>query len=281
MFFEKIICIFGGTGSIGLALVKELLTHYPKEIRIVANNEHELWEAQQELKDYNNISYIFGDIRELDSVDDALEAVDLAFNCAALKHVPFCEDNVIDAVHTNILGLENILRACKLNMVQALIHISTDKAVKPRSVMGATKLIGERLCLSKDWLTVVSIVRFGNVFGSRGSLIPIIERNLMDGKVIPLTDERMKRYFITIENAAKFILNCMEMMEGGEIFVPQMEELFITDVIDEVIRESGIPPSEVTIQKIGKRPGEKLSEKLMTKEENLRKIKRGEVFIIK
>jgi len=217
----------------------------------------------------------------MDNVDDALDCVDYAFNCAALKHVPFCEENVINAVYTNILGLENILRACKLNMVQFFIHVSTDKAVQPTSVMGATKLIGERLCLSKDWFTMVSVVRFGNVFGSRGSLIPVIERNLMDGKVVPLTDERMKRYFITVEKAAQFIINAMKIMDGGEIFVPEMKELFITDVIDEVIRESGIPPSEVTIDIIGKRPGEKLRERLMTTEEELRKIKRGEVYIIK
>jgi len=166
-------------------------------------------------------------------------------------------------------------------MVQFFIHVSTDKAVQPTSVMGATKLIGERLCLSKDWFTMVSVVRFGNVFGSRGSLIPVIERNLMDGKVVPLTDERMKRYFITVEKAAQFIINAMKIMDGGEIFVPEMKELFITDVIDEVIRESGIPPSEVTIDIIGKRPGEKLRERLMTTEEELRKIKRGEVYIIK
>ena len=202
------------------------------------------------------------------------------FNCAALKHVDLCEQNVIESVKTNILGLDNILNACSLNHVQKIVHVSTDKAVEPSSVMGATKLIGERLCLSYKNLNV-AIVRFGNVYGSRGSLVPIINRCLDNGKEILLTDIRMKRYFIQLKDAASIICEAMKNMNGGEIFIPKMQEHKVIDIIYDLITKRGFKLNEVNIREVGARKGEKLTEKLMTESEaeNAKELKG--VYMIK
>ena len=274
-FKNKRVAIFGGTGSIGQAILKELIK-IDCYITVVSNNENELWETSRKFKDNDNIIYKFCDIRNYESVNDTcLPYIDYVFNCAAMKHVPICEENVINSVYTNIIGLHNIILGCKNNIVLKLIQISTDKAVEPTSVMGATKLIGERLCLSNNssGITKISCVRFGNVYGSRGSIVPIIQDKLQKDKHLPLTDTRMKRYFIKIEKAAEFIINSMIMMEGGEIFVPEMEEIYIVDLFEDLILESGIPRTEVTIEEIGIRSGEKITEKLMTAKEEAQKIK--------
>jgi FlaA1/EpsC-like NDP-sugar epimerase len=265
--YQSIITVFGGTGTIGKALVKELLKHTPYKIQVVSNNENELWESDQLFKRNKNIIHFFIDIRDYDIVDNLLINTDIVFNCAAIKHVPIAENFPLEAVKTNCLGLNNILKACEVNMVTKMIQISTDKAVEPSSVMGATKLIGERMVLNRNDLLMASVVRFGNVYGSRGSLVPIVERCLENGKKIPITDANMKRYFIKIEKAVEFIVNCADIMVGGEIFIPEMESELVVNIIDNIIKESGIPPSEVEFEYIGIRPGEKIKELLLTGEE--------------
>ncbi len=274
-FKNESIAIFGGTGSIGQAILKELLKINSCQVIVASNNENELWETSRKFKDNTNIMYKFCDIRNYESVNDICYDAAFVFNCAAMKHVPICEENVIEAVYTNLIGLNNIILTCKNNFVLKLIQISTDKAVNPTSVMGATKLIGERLCLSNNDYEIlkISCVRFGNVYGSRGSIVPIIQDKLQKDKRLPLTDTRMKRYFIKIERAAKFIIDSMIMMEGGEIFVPEMEEKYIVDLFEDLILESGIPRTKVTIEDIGIRSGEKITEKLMTAKEEARKVK--------
>lgn len=284
MYFENsIVIVFGGTGSIGLAIVEELLIQSPAEIRIFSNNENEIFEARMKFlnhKGFTLLTFIIGNIRDIEPVSKALLGVDFIFNCAALKHVDLCEENVIEAVKTNILGLDNILNMASENCIGKMIHISTDKAVEPSSVMGATKLIGERLCLSYKYLQV-SVVRFGNVYGSRGSLIPIVNERLENGRIITLTDKRMKRFFIEIKNAAKIIINTMVIMSGGEIFIPKMDESYIIDIIYDLIKEKGFSLKDVNILEIGARPGEKLSEKLMTEAEKEKREDLGGVYMIK
>jgi len=277
------IAIFGGSGSIGTAIAKEMVKTDLRQINLITNDENSLWESQQYFKKEPRIEGILADIRDAETMEAILMDTDYVFNCAAIKHVPIAENFPMEAIKTNLIGLENILRACKKNHIKKLLHISTDKAVEPSSVMGATKLLCERMCLANKWKIPASIIRFGNVYGSRGSLVPIIERKLENNENVPITDKKMKRYFITLKKAAGIAVKCMEMMEGGEIFVPQMEEEFIVNIVDKIIAESGVPPSQVEIEYIGARAGEKLEEKLMTEDEKSRRklIESIGVYMIK
>lgn len=262
------VIVFGGTGSIGSEVVRQLLEQKPLKVVVFANNENELWETQQRFQKHDFIDYVLGDIREYDAVDNVLLGIDYAFNCAALKHVPICEKNPYEAVKTNIEGLYNIIQACKINCVQKLIQMSTDKAVEPICVMGATKFIGEKLCKREnDGVTKISCVRFGNVLGSRGSIVPIIEEKLKNGKVIPLTDIAMERYVITIEDAGRFIINCCVLAEGGETFVPKLVSVKIVNLIRSVAEANGFAYNDYEIDIIGRRSGEKLKEKLIADNE--------------
>ena len=188
-FFEdKKILVCGGTGSIGSEIVSQLLNWNPKTIRILSNSENELWETKIRFNDAaEKIRFLLGDIRNPERVKRAVADVDYIFNAAAIKHVPFSEYNPMEAINVNIHGLENIIEASFLYNVKKLVHISTDKAVVPTTVMGATKMLGERLCISRDFAkgphpTTISCVRFGNVLGSRGSIIPLIEKQITSDK---------------------------------------------------------------------------------------------------
>lgn len=265
MFEDKTICVFGGTGTVGSLIVEELLKRNVKIIRVFCNSEQELWEKQQEWRS-PNIRYLLGDIRNTERVKRALKGVDYVFNCAAVKHVPFAEYNPMEAVDINIHGLENIIEACVYHNIQKLLHISTDKAVKPSTLMGATKMIGERL-IQIRWAQNPEVemvcVRSGNIWNSRGSLVPFIRECKKQEKTITITDPNMTRYFIEPHELIVFIMKAFTEGKEGEVWVPKLKKLNIMDIIH---GEVGIEyPTEI----IGRRKGEKLHEELISEEELL------------
>lgn len=271
---DKTILITGGTGSIGSELVNQLLQYDPKTIRILSNSENELWQAQTKLKKHiSKLRFFLGDIRNFERIKRACQNVDYVFNAAAIKHVPLSEYNPMEAVNVNIHGVENVIEAAFINGVKKVIHISTDKAVSPTTVMGATKMLGERLCLSREltkgnYKTIISCVRFGNVLGSRGSIIPLIKEQIRDGNEVTLTDSKMKRFFMSISQAVQLVLKSAVIAQGGEIFVLKMPVMWIKDLIEIIIEEYspliGKNPSDIKIKIIGPRLGEKLNEELIS-----------------
>jgi len=274
---DSICCVFGGSGTIGREIVKKLILEEVNVIRIFTNDENGLFEMEQEFGDSLLFRYILGDIKDGNAVKRALENVDYAFNCAAIKHVKICEYNPMEAVRVNIEGLNNVIDGCFANDVKKLVHVSTDKAVEPSNVMGDTKSIGERLCASREEskgcnTTIISCVRLGNVLGSRGSLVPKIQSQIEKGNVVTLTDKRMKRYLIEKPKAGQFIMDACKLARGGEIFVPKLEEKLVIDLINDIIVQYaplvGKNAVDITIKEIGIQPGEKLREKLIADNEN-------------
>lgn len=285
MFKNSSIVIFGGTGTIGTELVKQLLVFQPKVIRIFSNDENSLFESKQQFSNYINLRWILGDVRDKRKVLLACSGVDFVFNCAAIKHVDISEYNPIEAVMTNIMGLENIIQTCLIIRVKRLLHISTDKAVEPTSVMGATKLIAERLCIIRnnakgDFITQIGVVRLGNVYGSRGSLVPIIEEQIRKGNHITVTAAHATRYYITIEKAGEFIINTMKDFNGGEIHIPVMKSRTVRDVVRGIICKMGKDVNNFTSKEIGLRKGEKMIEKLYVDSDGDRIVKSDKIILV-
>ncbi|MFX1443661.1 MAG: polysaccharide biosynthesis protein [Promethearchaeota archaeon] len=274
LFQDKIFLILGGTGSIGSEIVSQLLNYNPKTIRILSNSEDELWKTKLRFQKYDDkLRYLLGDIRNYERLERATEDVNFVFNTAAIKHVPISEYNPMEAINVNIHGLENIVEASISCGVDKLIHISSDKAVNPTTVMGATKMLGERLCVSRELAkgehsTIISCVRFGNVLGSRGSIIPLIKNQIRNGNNVTLTDEKMRRFFLSLSQAVKLVLKAALLAKGGEIFVLKMPVILIKDLIEVMIEEYapkiGKEPSLIKIETIGVRPGEKFHEELIS-----------------
>jgi FlaA1/EpsC-like NDP-sugar epimerase len=272
---DKIILVTGGAGSIGSHLVRRLLDLEPKVIRVLDNNETGLFDLEEELQSEKIRSFI-GDIRDEERLKRALEGVNIVFHAAALKHVPLCEHNPFDAVKTNVLGTQNLMDAALERDVDKVILISTDKAVNPTNVMGATKLLAERLTISSNYYkgnrnTIFSCVRFGNVLNSRGSVVPLFKKQIEIGETLTLTDADMTRFIMSIPRAVDLILKAAEIAEGGEIFILKMPVIRIGDLaevmVDTLAPLYGHDPNDIEIKMIGKRSGEKLYEKLMTEEE--------------
>lgn len=277
MFEHKHITIFGGPGSIGTLITEKILnlTKLPTKITLFCNNENELWEAKNHFDltsslepAHNFLNFKFGDIRDKESVHKAIEWSSIVFNCAAMKHVGFCEEAPFEAVKTNLIGLQNILECLEMAPVELFVHISTDKAVEPVSVMGATKLIGERM-VQKHRRTKTAIIRFGNVMGSRGSLVPQLEKTLNSGKkTINVSHPDMKRYFLTRKQVGDFIMKvCKHAYDGpgGNIYIPKMSEISIMDLIKETCSEFGV--IDPIFNYYGYGNYEKLSEALISQSE--------------
>ena len=272
MFTNKNITIFGGTGSIGTLITEKLLSDYDaNEITLFCNNENELWESRNKFGigpyAFDNINLVFGDIRNKSAVKKVVENADFVFNCAALKHIGFCEQSPIDAVYTNLIGLQNIINACNKYEVDLMVQISTDKAVEPTSVMGATKLIGERMCRDEGCKKI--IIRLGNVLGSRGSLIPQMEEYMkQERKCIYLTNPKMRRYFITQEDLGDFIMDVCSLKNNNQatIYIPKMKEYEIVKIVSKFLEERGLKPdTEIVI--FGEGEAEKLTEALFSQSE--------------
>jgi len=285
---NKKILVTGGVGSIGSQLVKRLLAFDPAIIRVFDNNETGLFDLEEELHSVK-IRTLIGDIRDKDRLNMAMDGIDIVFHTSALKHVPLCEYNPFDAVKTNVLGTQNVLEAALLNEVEKVINISTDKAVSPTNVMGATKLLAERLTISANYYrgnkrTVFSSVRFGNVLNSRGSVIPLFKKQIQNGGPVTITDKKMTRFFMDIPAAVNLILTAGEIAMGREIFILKMPSLKIVDLAQALIAETapkfGYKPKDISIEIIGKRNGEKLYEDLMAEEEAERAYERDDMLLI-
>ena len=263
----KSILVTGGTGSFGRAFVRTLLSKYkPKNVRIYSRDELKQWHMAREFSDNPRLRFFIGDVRDPERIKRATEGVDIVIHTAALKHVPACEYNPMDAVRTNVDGAINVINACLDNNVTKVIALSTDKAVNPVNIYGATKLTMERLFIQSNSYrgshrkTRFSVVRYGNVLGSSGSVIPLFREQSKSGRVT-ITDEQMTRFWITLPQAVDFVLSCLEHMQGGEIFVPRIPSMKVVDLARVVA-----PKARHSI--IGMRAGERLHEYLITEQES-------------
>jgi FlaA1/EpsC-like NDP-sugar epimerase len=274
---NKVILVTGGTGSIGSELVRELLKYPVKQVRIFSRGEHKQFMLQQALKKSSSARFLIGDIRDRNRVFLAMEGVDIVFNTAAMKHVPMCEFNPFEAVKTNVLGTQNLIEAARAANVEKFIQISTDKAAMPVNVMGATKLLSEKIIISAEFYkgkhkTVFSVVRFGNVFGSRGSVVPIFYDQIKQGGPVTLTDKEMTRFIMEIPQAVTLVLKAAQLSSGGELFIFKMPVMRIGDLAQAMIEvlapQFGFKPKDIKTKIVGKRSGEKIYEYLMVDEES-------------
>jgi FlaA1/EpsC-like NDP-sugar epimerase len=282
----KNILVTGGSGSIGQALVLKALSEDAKHVKIFSNDENGQYEFENKIGHKKSVEFIIGDIRNFETVNSISKNIDIIFHAAALKHVDRCESNPLETVTVNVLGTENVIRAAEYQNVKKVIMISTDKAVNPVSVMGSTKLLAEKLisAANKNSKTIFSSVRFGNVLASRGSIIPKIEQQIIEGKSITLTDIRMKRYFMTINQSVDLIFSALKIMKGGEVFVLKMPMMLLKDLF-EVMRDIIAPkyghnPKKIKIKIIGKRAGEKIIEELITDFETQNILETSKFYII-
>ena len=286
---EKAILITGGTGSIGQEILREILKYEPKVVRILDVDETKQFELQQEYGDYKNIRFLLGDIRDKERLRRAIEDIDIIFHTAALKHVLACEYNPFEAVKTNAIGIQNLIDVALNEEVEKVIFTSSDKAVNPTNVMGATKLLAERLITSANYYkgareTVFSSVRFGNVLGSRGSVIPLFKKQIGDGGPVTITNEDMTRFIMPMQDAIDLLFKAIELAQGGEIFVFKMEAIKIIDLAEIMIVELapnyGYSQNEIKTKIIGNKLGEKLYEELMTEDEARRALESEDMFIV-
>ncbi|WP_257349096.1 polysaccharide biosynthesis protein [Pseudalkalibacillus decolorationis] len=270
---NKTILITGGTGSWGHELVKQLLPKNPKEIRILSRNESSqvAMAMQHELND--KLKFIIGDIRDYEAVQKASQNVDVIYHLAALKHVPICENQPYETLKTNIVGTQHVIDAAITNNVKKVIYISTDKAANPANFYGLTKAIGEKLIIHANVMrssTKFVCIRGGNVLGTNGSVIHVFKDQIQRKGVVGITDKRMTRFFLTLEEAIKLIFKATYESQGGEIFVMKMPTCKITDLAEVLIEASG--EKNVTIIENGIRPGEKLHELLLSEYECTRSV---------
>ncbi len=275
---DKVILLTGGTGSFGQKLTEIVLQeHSPRVIRILSRGEFLQEQMQRRFKGDSRLRFFIGDVRDRERVHLAMNGVDIVVHAAALKQVPACEYNPIEAVKTNIGGAVNIIDAAIDNNVADVMAISTDKAVRPVNLYGATKLVAEKLFVQANAYTggkgtKLSCVRYGNVVGSRGSVLPLFFEQSKNGE-ITITDERMTRFWITQEQGVRFAIQCISRMRGGEIFVPKLPSMKVTDLADTVA-----PIARRRV--IGIRPGEKLHEALLTDEESRHAREFDDYFVV-
>jgi len=281
------VLVTGGTGSIGSEVVRQVLAFEPAALRIFSRDETRQAEFRQALGDPENVRYLIGDVRDAVRLKRALSGIDFVFHAAALKHVPACEYNPFEAVQTNVVGTQNLIQAALDAGVERVIAISTDKAVDPVNTMGATKLLAEKLITTANYWaadTRFACVRFGNVLGSRGSVVPLIRQQIEAGGPVTLTSISMTRFVMSIRQAVHLTLKAGTLAEGGEIFILRMPTLTIEDLVQVLIERyasrAGVDPSRIAVITTGSRPGEKMSEALMTDEEALRTEALDDMFVV-
>jgi UDP-N-acetylglucosamine 4,6-dehydratase len=285
---DKIILVTGGAGSIGAAIVRKLLDCDVETIRILDNNETGLYYLENSLRS-NLVRTFVGDVRDPKRLKRAIEDVGVVFHAAALKHVPLCEYNPFEAVQTNVVSTQNVIDAAINEEVEKMILVSSDKAANARNVMGATKLLAERLTISANFYkgnrrTIFSCVRFGNVLASRGSVIPYFESQIARGGPVTVTDPEMTRFIMSLDESIDLVLSAGQMAAEGDIFIFKMPSLRIFDLAkamaEECASRHGYRPEDIEIRIVGKRPGEKMYEELMTAEEAEHAIDQDTMFVL-
>jgi UDP-N-acetylglucosamine 4,6-dehydratase/5-epimerase len=280
MLNNKTIFITGGTGSFGKKFIETVLTKFePKKVIVYSRDELKQFEMQQFWPDNGKIPirYFIGDVRDLERLKMAMKGVDIVVHAAALKQVPATEYNPFEAVKTNVLGGQNVIDAAFQSGVKKVLALSTDKAAAPINLYGATKLTSDKLFITAnnykgDQDIKFSVVRYGNVMGSRGSVIPFFHSKKNSG-IIPITDERMTRFNITLQKGVDFVLQCVENMWGGEVFVPKIPSYRIVDVA------KAIAP-ECKHEIVGIRPGEKLHEEMITESDAMNTLEFDDYYVI-
>jgi UDP-N-acetylglucosamine 4,6-dehydratase len=278
---DQVVLITGGTGSFGKQFVQTVLgTERPRKLIVFSRDELKQFDMRQRFseQDYPCMRYFIGDVRDRERLYRAMDGVDIVIHAAALKQVPTAEYNPIEVIKTNVLGAANLIDAAIDRNVQKVIALSTDKAANPINLYGATKLCSDKLFVAANGYsgrhgTRFSVVRYGNVMGSRGSVIPFFQQMRSTG-VLPVTDPKMTRFWITLEQAVEFVLGCLERMYGGEIFVPKIPSMNIVDLA------RAIAP-ECRLDIIGVRPGEKLHETMVPEDDARNTVEYDDCFVIR
>jgi UDP-N-acetylglucosamine 4,6-dehydratase/5-epimerase len=276
------VLITGGTGSFGRQFVEMLLRcASARRVVVFSRDEFKQYEMHQAMEPFaaNRLRFFIGDVRDKDRLEQAMREIDVCVHAAALKHVPAAEYNPIECIHTNVYGAENIVRAALRAGVKKVIALSTDKAANPINLYGASKLASDKIFIAANNLsgslsTRFSVVRYGNVIGSRGSAIPLFRKLIAEGAPdLPITDERMTRFWITLRQGVAFVASCAAMMQGGEIFVPKIPSMRIVDVV------KALAP-DLPLRIIGIRPGEKLHEVMITEDDSRQTYELPDRFVI-
>lgn len=285
----KTVMITGVCGTVGRELLRQTVALSPSEIIGIDNNESELFFVREEYARDPMVQLFVGDIRDAETMMDRMRGVDVVLHAAALKHVFLCEQSPRDALRTNIVGTQNVIDAANANGVKRVLFTSSDKAVNPTNVMGTSKLMAERLMSANNSMRrsdgpIFASTRFGNVLGSRGSVIPLFRRQIAQGGPVTITDEGMSRFIMTLEQAVGLVVSSAFLAHGGEVFVTKMPVLNIKDLAEVMIEElaprHGFKPGDVTLEIVGARPGEKLYEELLNDEETRRTVETEDFFIV-
>jgi FlaA1/EpsC-like NDP-sugar epimerase len=289
-FKEKRVLVTGACGTVGRELVRQLIEIYEvAELIALDNNESEVFFLEQRFSKYPAASFFLADVRDKEKLSRKMKHINIVFHTAAFKHVILCERSPFEAVQTNIFGVQNIITAAFENQVERVIFTSSDKAVNPTSVMGTSKLMGERLMTAansnyrEEGVSFAS-TRFGNVLGSRGSVIPIFREQIRRGGPVTLTDTEMTRFIMSINEAISLVIESAFLVFGGEVFVTKMPIIRIQDLAEVMIQELspvyGYTPEDIPIEIIGTKPGEKMYEELMNQEETRRALELERYFVV-
>jgi UDP-N-acetylglucosamine 4,6-dehydratase len=275
---NQVVLITGGTGSFGKKFTEIMLADFqPKKLIIFSRDELKQYEMQAHGFNHKSLRYFIGDVRDRERLVRAMHGVDIVVHAAALKQVPACEYNPMEAIKTNIMGTSNVVEAALDAGVKKVLALSTDKAVNPVNLYGATKLAAEKLTIQSNAYaagsaTRYSCVRYGNVVGSRGSVVPVFLKQRESGRVT-ITDERMTRFWLSLEQGVRFVISCIEQMEGGEVFVPKIPSMNVVDLAKAIA-----PKAEIEI--IGIRPGEKLHEVMISEDESRHTVELEKMFVV-
>ena len=275
------ILVTGGTGSFGQQFVQTVLRHHkPRRVAIFSRDEHKQHDMSQTFADdLDRLRFFIGDVRDRDRLSMAMRGVDIVVHAAALKHVPIAEYNPFECINTNVMGAENVVYAAIHNEVKRVVCLSTDKAANPINLYGASKLASDKIMVAGNSLSGVSgsrfaVVRYGNVIGSRGSVVPFFRKLIAEGADnLPITDPRMTRFWITLEQGVDFVLSSLQLMRGGEIFVPKIPSMKILDL-------ARVMAPDLVLETIGIRPGEKLHEVLIPEDDARNTIELDDRYII-
>ena len=279
VFHDSDVLITGGTGSFGKSFIRHLLDHHsPRRVVVFSRDELKQYEARQLFGDDPRLRWFLGDIRDRERLTRAMHGVRYVVHAAALKQVDTAEYNPFEFVRTNIVGSQNVIEAAIDCGVEKLVALSTDKASSPINLYGATKLVADKLFVSANHYaahhpTRFAVVRYGNVVGSRGSVVPLFHRLAAEGKSLPITDKRMTRFWITLEQAVQFVMDSFDQMQGGELFVPRIPSMRILDLVEAVAPDA--PTHEM-----GMRPGEKLHEEMIAADDSRRTLRFPDRYVV-